>query len=220
VAGCRERGMRGELEVRLLAVGPLEGNCYLVKCGAAGEGVVVDPGDEAARVAEVIEGMGLRPEVILLTHGHVDHTNAAAQLRERFGAKVACHPADVPMVDGAEGARSLFGFERRPCAVDREVEEGDALTVGGVEFKVLHTPGHTGGSVCYLAGLALFTGDTLFQGSIGRTDLPGGSERDMARTLADRIATLDGALVVYPGHGPVTTIADEKRFNPFLQAQW
>ncbi|MFZ1948238.1 MAG: MBL fold metallo-hydrolase [bacterium] len=212
--------MRRDLEVRLVPVGPLEGNCYLVKCGEAGEGVVVDPGEEPERLAEEIEAMGLRPETILLTHGHVDHTNAAAALRERFGAKVACHPADCPMVEGAEGARSLFGFERRPCAVDRRVEEGDALTVGGKEFKVLHTPGHTGGSVCYLIGQVLFTGDTLFQGSIGRTDLPGGSDRDMARTLLGRIAKLDDALAVYPGHGPATTIADEKRLNPFLQAEW
>jgi hydroxyacylglutathione hydrolase len=212
--------MNADWEVVTVAVGPLEGNCYLVKCAVSGEGVVIDPGDEPERLAVEIEAMGLRPEAILLTHGHVDHTNGAAGLRARFGSQVVCHGVDAPMVGGAEGGLSLFGLRRRPCVVDREVKDADRVAAGRMEIKVIHTPGHTGGSVCYLTGKVLFSGDTLFRGSIGRTDLPGGSDREMARTLADRIATLEGDLVVYPGHGPATTIADEKRSNPFLQAEW
>jgi len=123
------------------------------------------------------------------------------------------------MVRGEDG-ESLFGLERTPCEVDREVENGEVITVGNSEFKVLHTPGHTQGSVCYVLGSVIFSGDTLFKGSIGRTDLPGGSDHQMLESLNHRIATLDGNMIVYPGHGPSTTIAHEKRTNPFLGALW
>jgi hydroxyacylglutathione hydrolase len=211
--------MAADPDVRCVVVGLLEGNCYLVKSAEGGQGVVIDPGDEPDRLTREIEAMGLEPEAILLTHGHVDHTNASAALRKRFRSRVICHPLDAAMVRGEDGP-SLFGFERKPCTIDQEVEEGDVVAAGGMTLQVLHTPGHTRGSVCYMLGKLLFSGDTLFQGSIGRTDLPGGSEREMSRTLQERIARLDEGMVVYPGHGPVTTIGQEKRFNPFLQSEW
>ena len=114
----------------------------------------------------------------------------------------------------------LWGLVHQPCTVDQEITGGETLTVGGKTVKVLHTPGHTPGSVCYILGGLLFSGDTLFQGSIGRTDLPGGSDREMKASLMNRIATLDEKMLVYPGHGPSTTIGDEKRCNPFLQSAW
>ena len=206
-------------KIKCVVVGMLEGNCYVVKCGQGGQGVVIDPGDEADLIAEAIEAAGMEPEVVLLTHGHIDHTNAGAALRKRFRSRVACHALDAPMVRGEDG-ESLFGFERKPCVVDQELGEGDVLNVGGVPIKVLHTPGHTSGSVCYIMGNVLFSGDTLFKCSIGRTDLPGGSDHEMAASLGNRIATLDEGMVVYPGHGPSTTIGYEKRHNPFLGSQW
>ena len=206
-------------DIRCLVVGMLEGNCFLVKCGDAGQGVVIDPGDEGDRIAREAEAFGIRPEAVLLTHGHIDHTNAARSLRAGLGLKVFCHKLDAPMVRGEDG-ESLFGLERKPCEVDREIEDGQVIKVGGAEFKVLHTPGHTQGSVCYVLGGALFSGDTLFKGSIGRTDLPGGSDHQMLESLNRRIATLDGEMIVYPGHGPSTTIEHEKRTNPFLGALW
>ncbi|MFH1220921.1 MAG: MBL fold metallo-hydrolase [Candidatus Eisenbacteria bacterium] len=208
-----------DLEIKSLVVGVLEGNCYIIKCDSAGHGIIIDPGDQAERISDEAKAFGLKPQMILLTHGHIDHTNAAAALKNRFGSAVVCHHLDASMVRGEEG-KALWGFEREPCSVDREVEDGQVLKVGGCQIRVLHTPGHTRGSVCYIMGDQIFTGDTLFQGSIGRTDLPGGSEREMKATLANRIATLDEKACVWPGHGPSTTIGEEKRLNPFLMTAW
>lgn len=197
----------------------LEGNCYVVKCGPKGHGLVIDPGDEGDRIADEVTAAGVEPEVVLLTHGHIDHTNAAAALRKRFRCRVACHALDAPMVRGEDG-ESMFGFVRTPCTVDQEFADGDEVTVGGVPVRVLHTPGHTRGSVCYAMGNVLFSGDTLFNCSIGRTDLPGGSDREMAESLTNVIAKLNDRMVVYAGHGPSTTIGYEKRHNPFMGGQW
>jgi hydroxyacylglutathione hydrolase len=206
-------------QIACLVVGLLQGNCYLVRCNAAGDGVVIDPGDEAEGIARELGALNLRPEAILLTHGHLDHANAACDLRKKFRSRVVCHRLDAGLVR-ARDEEAFLGIVHRPCTVDQEVSDGDVLEVGGKQFKVLHTPGHTPGSVCYVMDNLLFSGDTLFQGSIGRMDLPGGSEEDMRSSLTDRLARLDDGMVVYPGHGPSTTIGEEKRFNPFLQPQW
>lgn len=203
------------VEVETVVVGMLEGNCYLVKCGPGGEGVIIDPGDEGDRIVAVVKAMGLEPEAILLTHGHIDHVNAAGALRRRLRSRVVCHPGDRAMVEEGE-VLSLWGLQREPCKVDQEVLDGDIVPVGGSKFRVIHTPGHTRGSVCYMLDSLLFSGDVLFKGSIGRTDLPGGSDRDMAETLRSRIAVLDPGVRVYPGHGPETTIEYEMTHNPFL----
>jgi len=209
----------GGPEIQLVVVGLLEGNCYLVRAPRAREVAVIDPGDEPELIESRIEAAGLRPDAILLTHGHIDHTNAAQAVRERFKSRVYCHSLDAPMVSGSEGG-SLFGLVRNPCDVDHELADGEVIRAGGLDFRVVHTPGHTRGSVCFALDGALFSGDTLFQGSIGRTDLPGGSNREMRQSLRGRLAVLDDALAVYPGHGPPTTIGDEKLHNPFLQAEW
>lgn len=206
-------------EIRCIVVGMLEGNCYVVKCGPKGQGLVIDPGDEEDRIADEIQAVGVEPEVVLLTHGHIDHTNAGAALRKRFRCRVACHALDAPMVRGEDG-ESLFGFVRTPCIVDQELADGDRVKVGGVSIRVLHTPGHTRGSVCFVMGDVLFSGDTLFKCSIGRTDLAGGSDLEMAASLGNRIAALHDRMVVYAGHGPSTTIGYEKRHNPFLGGRW
>jgi hydroxyacylglutathione hydrolase len=206
--------MSSQIEIRSIVVGMLQGNCYLVRCDEAGHGVIVDPGDDAERIAAEVASMKLEPEAILLTHGHIDHTNAAAALRRRFRCRVVCHPQDGDMVKGMESG--LWGLERNPCSVDQEIGDGDVITVGGRNIGVIHTPGHTKGSVCYILDTALFSGDTLFNGSIGRTDLPGGSDQEMVQSLKTKLVVLEGSTVVYPGHGPGTTIDHEKRFNPFL----
>jgi hydroxyacylglutathione hydrolase len=208
--------MTSETEVRSVVVGMLESNCYLVRCGTGREGVIIDPGDEAGRIEAEVRQMGIEPEVILLTHGHIDHVNAASALRRRLRCRVACHPLDRHMVESGE-VLSLWGMQREPCTVDQEVADGGVILVGDVRIEVLHCPGHTEGSVCYVAGSALFSGDVIFRGSIGRTDLPGGSDRKMVDTLKRRIGVLDPEMIVYPGHGPETTIGYEMRHNPFLQ---
>jgi hydroxyacylglutathione hydrolase len=202
------------IDIIPVVVGLLEGNCYLVRCGD-GRGVIIDPGDESDRIASCIGKAGLIPEAILLTHGHIDHTNGARDLKREFGCKVLCHHEDREMIEGDE-APAFWGLERKPCEIDQEITDGECLALGGTQIRVMHTPGHSLGSVCYILESSLFSGDVLFRGSIGRTDLPGGSERDMKHTLKTRITVLEGNTVVYPGHGPATTIEHEKMFNPFL----
>jgi hydroxyacylglutathione hydrolase len=209
--------MSSVVQMETIVVGILEGNCYLVKCGERGEGVIIDPGDEAGRIAAAAAAMGLDPEAILLTHGHIDHVNAAAALRRSLRSRVVCHAADRGMVEDGE-VLSLFGLQREPCKVDQEVGDGDVIPIGGSEIRVIHSPGHTRGSVCYMLDSLLFSGDVLFRGSIGRTDLPGGSDRQMAETLKTRIAGLDPGIRVYPGHGPETTVEYERIHNPFLRS--
>jgi glyoxylase-like metal-dependent hydrolase (beta-lactamase superfamily II) len=208
--------MNKMIEVGTVVVGMLQGNCYLVKCDTQGRGVIIDPGDDSGRITAEIRAMNLEPEAVLLTHGHIDHVNAAAALRKRSRCRVVCHPKDREMVEEAD-ALSLFGLQREPCTVDQEIEDGAVIPVGGAKIGVIHSPGHTPGSVCYSVNSCLFSGDVLFRGSIGRTDLPGGSDRDMAETLRTRIAVLDPVTRVYPGHGPETTVGFEMKNNPFLQ---
>ncbi len=207
--------MSHEIEVRSIAVGPLGANCYILKCDEKGSAVIIDPGDEADRLAHAIKEAGLKPEAILLTHGHIDHANAAGALKDTFGCPIYIHRGDRDIVERGESP-VLWGLVRNHCAVDKEIADGDEIAVGDIKFAVLHAPGHTSGSVCYRVGSLLFTGDVLFRGSIGRTDLPGGSDAAMMQTLKTRISVLDGSTLVYPGHGPETTIEHEKKFNPFL----
>jgi glyoxylase-like metal-dependent hydrolase (beta-lactamase superfamily II) len=207
--------MSESIEIRSLEVGPLQANCYLLRCGEDGCAAIIDPGDEAERLASAVRQAGIKPQAILLTHGHIDHANAAAALKESFGCPIYIHAADREIVERGESP-VLWGLVRNHCTVDREVADADEITIGKTRIGVLHAPGHTGGSVCYRVGSFLFTGDVLFRGSIGRTDLPGGSDAEMMKTLKTRISVLDGAIKVYPGHGPETTIEHEKKFNPFL----
>jgi glyoxylase-like metal-dependent hydrolase (beta-lactamase superfamily II) len=206
--------MSAPIDIKCVVVGMLMGNCYLVKCDETGHGVIIDPGDDPDRIAEEVKAFGLEPEAILLTHGHIDHANAAAHLRRRFRCRVVCHAGDIGMVKSSE--TTPWGDERKPCVVDQQVADGDAVAVGGKSIDVVHTPGHTRGSVCFKLDSVLFSGDTLFSGSIGRTDLPGGSDREMMESLKTRIAVLDDDTIVCPGHGPRTTIEHEKKCNPFL----
>lgn len=205
------------IEIKPVVVGMFQANCFAVRTGPRGQGFVVDPGDEPEAIVGLIRETGIEPEAILLTHGHIDHTNAAGEIRRRYRSRVICHSADRAMVEEATQP-TLWDLVRNPCTVDQEIHNSSTLKIAGLEVEVIHTPGHTGGSVCYRVGTHLFSGDTLFKGSIGRTDLPGGSDNEMFNTLRTRICSLDDALVVYPGHGPVTTIGEEKELNPFLQA--
>ena len=201
--------------VECVVVGMLQANCYLLRLSRTGEGVIIDPGDDGDKIERAIEKTGLRPEAILLTHGHIDHTNAAAYLREKYRSRVICHREDSDMVKSSE---SLFpGFVRHPCVVDQEVDDDSRVSIGDSWIRILHTPGHTPGSICLMVDNLLFSGDTLFRGSIGRTDLPGGNEQTMMETLRQRILVLKDEIVVYPGHGAPTTIGEEKLHNPFLQ---
>ena len=203
-----------------LTVGPLEENCWLV--GVVPRCAVVDPGAESARIFAEIERLGLVPEKILLTHGHVDHIAHCAHVAERYGVGLWVHRADLPYLEGPQWPEleSLLGARLCPPP-ERFLEDGETIDVAGLELGVLHTPGHTPGGVCFVhaPSRTILVGDTLFAGSVGRTDLPGGDWATLERSIRSRLFTLDGDWELLPGHGPETTLQAERIDNPFVGAR-
>jgi len=193
-------------------LGELETNCYILLDEGTKEAAVIDPADEAETLRQAVEAEGAALRYILLTHGHRDHTLAAPALHRMFpDAAVYIHPAD-------KGAVGFFRYPMEELIGEalRFYGDGDTLPLGTLRIEVLATPGHTGGSVCLRVGDALFTGDTLFAGSMGRIDLPGAQPEQMMPSLA-RLAQLPGDYDVYPGHMETTTMARERRYNPYLR---
>lgn len=204
------------MRVATATVGPFEENSWLIVDPDAGRAVLVDPGDEPARLIAMVEESGATLEAIWLTHAHLDHIGGVAGVRRRYPVPVLMHPLDTALYRrGAEQA-ALYGvpFEQ-PDPVDGDLAEGMRLSVGALAFEVLHLPGHAPGHVAFFGEGALFGGDLLFAGSIGRTDLPGCDPGAMRNSLA-RAATLPPGTAVHAGHGPSTTIGAELRSNPFL----
>lgn len=205
------------MKIHAVTVGPFEENCYLVVDSASGAAVLVDPGDEAARVIEMAERAGATPSAVWLTHAHLDHIGAVEGVRRRWpGIPVYLHPADAPVYAFAEMAARRYGvpFEQ-PAPPDREFADGDVVRVGSVAFDVWHVPGHAPGHVALVGPGIVFGGDCLFAGSVGRTDLPLCQPAVFVDSL-ERLLTLPDATVVYPGHGPHTSIGRERATNPFL----
>ncbi len=201
--------------MRCLPTGMLTSNCYIL--GDGGEGAVIDPGVKCSDIIEALEAEGLGLKYIILTHAHIDHIISMESLRSHYGAPVLAHRLDAeapgdPRMNGA----GLFGLKTVYRAADTALEHGDVYTIGGQKLEIIHTPGHTPGSICIKAGDSLFTGDTLFRLGIGRTDLGGGSMEDIIDSLTNRLMALDDETKVYPGHGPETTIGYERRNNPYL----
>ncbi len=208
-------------------VGSLACNCVVLGDPASREAIVIDPGDEPEKIAEVLDHHHLTPTHVLHTHAHIDHIMAADHLRRLHGAQVCLHPGDRFLWDAVPMQGSFLGIRAAPLeAVDRDLKHGDRFSFGPHQIEVIETPGHTPGSVCLLLGAdeknaahahpVLFSGDTLFARGIGRTDLWGGSHEGILTSIRDRLFTLDEETVVHPGHGPDTMIRDEKRKNPFL----
>ncbi len=207
------------MDVRTFTVGPVQENCHIARIDGAAGAIVVDPGDEAERLIAAVEQLELRVAAILLTHTHFDHVGAVAPLARATGAEVWCPELEVPVL--ADIMRYVpwpgFGpFESYDA--DHTVAGGETLELAGMEIEVLFTPGHSPGHVTYSipAEQAVFSGDVLFEGSIGRTDLPGGDHATLMRTLAALVDALPDETVVYPGHMGNTTIARERATNPFL----
>lgn len=200
-----------------VTVGPLEENCYLL--GDGGEVAIVDPGAESERIARRIEALAARPVEILLTHGHIDHIAHVAHLAERYGLGVRIHRADLPYLERPQWPELEALLGARPCPSPAAwFEEGVEVVVAGLTLGVLHTPGHTPGGVCLLhraSGHAL-VGDTIFYRGVGRTDLPGGDGRTLARSIREKLFTLAGDWTLWPGHGPETLLDEERRHNPFV----
>jgi len=203
--------------IETLEVGPLQVNCYVIGCETTREGVVIDPGDDVEDILAVINRHGLQVKQILNTHAHFDHVGAVHALKSATGARFYLHQADLQLLHSAPMQAAYFGFKVGPVPeVDVFLNEGDEIAFGQERLRVVHTPGHTAGGVSFVNDQVAFVGDELFRDSIGRTDLPGGNYTQLLHAVRTRLFTLPDDVVVYPGHGPPTTIGREKRYNPFF----
>jgi len=202
--------------LKKLIVGPFGSNCYIVGSESSKEGMIIDPGDEAEVILRNVKDLGLEIRSIVLTHGHIDHIGALKEVKEATGAEVAIHTDEADSLQ-SQPLSTLLGISYpTPLPPDRLLQDGDSIDIGDLHFLVLHTPGHSPGGICLLGEGVVFSGDTLFNYGIGRTDLPGGSHSQLMNSIHTRLMTLPDNTVVYPGHGPETTSGPERRDNPFL----
>ena len=210
--------------LRMLVVGPIQANCYVLGCERTKEAAVIDPGGDVDKILMTLAKDKLRCVYIINTHGHFDHTGDNKRLKEVTGAKLVIHRADAPMILDQRSSGSVWGMEVEDSPPpDVYVEERNVITFGDISLQVLHTPGHSPGGISLLSNKMIFVGDTLFAGSIGRTDLPGGDYETLIRNVKEKIFPLGDDVVIYPGHGPKTTVGREKRSNPFFAsggARW
>ncbi len=204
------------VQIYPVVVGRLQTNCYILQSGR--ESVVIDPGDEADRILSFLKDLGLKPKLIIATHTHFDHVLGVQALRSTTGAPFAIHKEDLPMLESMqERVQRFMGLKvPPPPKVDSFLAQGDVVKVGDEMVRVLHTPGHSPGSISLAGKGYVFTGDALFNQSIGRTDLPGGDYDTLIHSIKDQLFQLEDETMVYPGHGPETTIGDEKLANPFV----
>lgn len=204
----------------MLTVGPFQENCYVVGDEQTGVGALIDPGDEAARIAVAVEQTGLDIEKIVLTHAHIDHVGAVVDLVEEYSCPVLGHAESRPMLEQLPAQAMMMGLKFGEIPqIDTFIEDGETVEVGGLRLKSLYTPGHSPGHLAfYVEGEgAVVAGDALFAGSVGRVDLPGGDGPTLLKSIEERLLTLPEETVVHPGHGPETTIGHERDTNPFLQ---
>ncbi len=202
-------------------VSPFQTNCYIVACPETKEGIIVDPGDEPERILAIVKFLQITVTAVVATHGHLDHVLAVKDVKEATGAPFLFPELDLPIAQGAHIQARLYNWFAEPVPEpDGFLMEGQTLSVGKISFQVLHLPGHTPGHIALYAEIGdgskhLFSGDVLFAGSVGRTDLPGGSWEQLQISLK-RLMSLPDETIVYPGHGRRTTIGEERRYNPFV----
>lgn len=206
------------LEYRAIEVGFLQVNCYLIWDSNTCKAAIIDPGDDTDIIIDTVKSLGLDVEWVLLTHGHFDHTFRVGEIAEHYGAKIGLQALDVPVL-----TQSLFlgeSFydmsEYVPFTVSSLLNEGDVIRLGDSEIGVLHTPGHTQGGICFVTEIGVFCGDTIFADSVGRSDFPGGSHDQLIESIRSKILPMDDSTILYPGHGPATTVGSERKSNPFL----
>ncbi|SYZ74093.1 Beta-lactamase protein [Candidatus Zixiibacteriota bacterium] len=205
------------MRIETITVGPFEVNCYLVFDPAGKNGIIIDPGGDDYKIEEGIDHLGFTPRAILLTHGHGDHIAAVEALKKRFHLPLYVGRGDEPLLASpSANISAYFGFEITCPPADFTLNDNDVVDISGLKFSVFATPGHSPGSVCYFANKFLFCGDVLFNGSIGRTDLPGGSYQQLIDSIDRSILSLPDDIICYPGHGPITTVGSERKNNPFL----
>ncbi|HEY3929124.1 MAG TPA: MBL fold metallo-hydrolase [Candidatus Koribacter sp.] len=204
----------------IFPVGPLQCNCSVIGDETSHEAIVIDPGDDIETIVAVLEKHALRATQIVITHAHIDHVGGAVKLRELTGAPILLNENDEALLKMLDVQASWLGMkDPGRVTIDQTLGDGDTVKTDRLEAKVIHTPGHSQGSICLLFSTenTLIAGDTLFQGSIGRTDLPGGSYEKILQSIHQKLLVLPGGTKVVPGHGPLTTIDEERDRNPFLQ---
>jgi hydroxyacylglutathione hydrolase len=205
------------LIIKELVVGPLMANCFICGCSKTKEAVVIDPGGDANMILHSLADSELKVKYIINTHGHFDHVSANGKLKDATGADILIHPLDAPMLEKLSSNAALFGVSVEnspPC--DQTLEEGDTVSFGDITLKVVHTPGHTPGGISLYTSGIVFVGDTLFAGSIGRTDFPGGDFDTLISSIKTKLFNMEDDVRVLSGHGPETSIGKEKRHNPFV----
>ncbi len=209
--------MNDEPIIDILELGPFFVNSYIVGDPESKKGFIIDPGWGAAEIISHVDRYGLKIESIILTHGHADHIVALDEVRKHFGAIVMIGDKDAPMLTNPDANLSAsLGEQLTAGAADKILHEGDIVSAGRFQFKVLETPGHTMGSISLFGHGVVFTGDALFLGSVGRTDFPGSSHETLMESIIQKLLVLPEETIVYSGHGPDTTIGQERDFNPFL----
>lgn len=204
----------------IIPVGPLQCNCSIVGDETSREAMVIDPGDDVSSLLALVQKHGLTVKQIVITHAHIDHVGGAAKLKAATGAPILLNQNDQALLKMLDIQATWIGISTPdPVNIDQSITSGDKLRAGSLQAEVIHTPGHTEGSIClyFAPEKKMIAGDTLFAGSIGRTDLPGGSYEKILTSLHDKILALPDETIVVPGHGPLTTIGDERESNPFLQ---
>jgi glyoxylase-like metal-dependent hydrolase (beta-lactamase superfamily II) len=205
------------LQYEVIVNGVFGENCYLVWDDTSGKGIFIDPGDEPERLLAAAARRRVAVEGICNTHGHIDHVGAVASIRSALHVPFALHPDEAPVLKSLPMQAAMFGLPVPAMPeVDIPLADGAAVTAGGVAGTVICTPGHTPGGVCFLFENLLFCGDTLFAGSIGRSDLPGGNGRQLITAIKERLLSLADGIIVLPGHGPSSTVGEERKTNPFL----
>jgi len=206
--------------IKMLTVGPFAANCYIVGSSTTKQGMVIDPGAEAETILKTVQQTGLCISIIVITHAHIDHVGAIREVQEKSNAQFAIHEAEKGFVLSAP-MRMLTSLGmspvKSPPRPDRLLKDGDRIDLGDLRFEVLHTPGHSAGGICLSGHGVVFSGDTLFNLGVGRTDFPGMSHDRLMNSIREKLMVLPDETIVYPGHGSPTTIGDERRGNPFLQ---
>jgi hydroxyacylglutathione hydrolase len=203
-------------------VGAFQCNCTIIGCEETKEALIIDPGDEPEKIKAILKKHNLKPKYLLHTHAHLDHIMATREIKESNSGDILLHKADKKIYDNLQAQASIFGFKvKSPLAPDRFIEDGEILNIGkNINLKVIHTPGHSPGSICFhfdkLEKPLVFSGDTLFSGSVGRTDLWEASHEQMIKSIKNRLFALDDETIVCPGHGEKTSVWKEKKTNPFL----
>jgi glyoxylase-like metal-dependent hydrolase (beta-lactamase superfamily II) len=210
--------VRGKMKYETIVVGALETNCYLMYCEETRKGAVVDPGADPDKIFQVIDRAKIQPVILINTHGHIDHIGANKDIKDKYGIPLYIHEGDKEMLAlGHQSEISIFLGAKESPAPDEYLKEGDEIKINNSFLKVIHTPGHSPGSVCLLGDGLLLSGDTLFNMGVGRTDLPGGSWEELERSIRSKIFALPEDIMVLPGHGPSTTVGREKNSNPFIR---